>query len=617
MPNPLTLQSASLKGFLAHRDTTLSFTPGITNIVGRFGYGKSAIPEAIRWTVEGTSPRSVPFDPAIGGGFPCPCRVELTFLVGDEPLTVYRTPSGFSHTKQGIYEILGIRESSRTAKDDLTLLDVAMNPQRFFEVSADARLRFIDRTFGAPITTGELESRGITEEVLRASLKSLKAGVAKAESLRRDAERMAENTVAASPKDEEVVINGSRKRLSFIVEGELRAQVKAAKDSRDIQKQKAADIRAAAKVASALPDAEAAVKKADAALKTAQDAHKAHVMGDRAKVRATAEETASAAETSLVQVKGAIAALTGKADPCPTCGTDKNIKQLLLLKDDLAKFTAALSDAKATMTDYATMASTLKADADRARKALTDATAALTRAQAVKPVDPSTAEPFDKKAAAMEVVIQEAEAALAKATVYHGGIRAIEEATKRKQTFLEEAARYRSMEGALGKLIDDRGTGPLPLLIEKVKNLSAKLDFPCALTTDAEVLVKEGAIEQASRGQKFFAGIVIGTAIVTVSGLGFLWLDDMASVDAWARLRLFRMLRALTTGDAPQLRQVFLLSMADMTRYCPKCGKMRLSKEDSTCSDCGTPTALKAPPKDGGYRLYEFKGVGVVEEVRW
>lgn len=615
MPKPLLLQSASLKGFLAHRDTTLSFSRGITNLVGRSGFGKSAIPEAIRWTVEGASAREVPFDPKIGGGSPCPCRVELNFLVGDSTLTIYRTPSGFSHTKQTVYDTLGIRESSRTAKDDLTLLDVALNPQRFFEVSADARLRFIDRTFGAPITVGELESRGITDEVLRASLKSLKSGAAKAESLRRDAERMAENTVAAAPKDEEVRIGGLVKRLSFVVEGELRAQIKACRDSRDIQKQKAADIRAAAKVASGVPEAEAAVAKADAALKAAQDALKAHVMGDAAKAHAAAKEEYSVIEASMVQVKGIIASLTGKTAPCPTCGVDTNLKQILVAKDDLAKGTEAMAEAKAKVAAYEGRAATLKADAERAKGAKVAADAALAKAKSVKPVDPATADPYDKKAAAMDAIIQDAEAALAKTAAYHGGIAALEEASKRRQTFLEEAARYRAMEGALEKLIDDRGTGPLPLLIEKVKNLSEKLGFPCALTAEAEVLVKDGPIEQASRGQKFFAGIVVGTAIVTVSGLGFLWLDDMASVDAWARLRLFRMLRALTTGESPQLQQVFLLSMADMTRWCPKCGKMRLAKEDSTCSDCGTPTVLKAPPKDGGYRLYEFKEVGVAEEV--
>lgn len=616
MPKPLLLQSASLKGFLAHRDSALSFSNGITNIVGRFGFGKSAIPEAIRWTLEGASHREVAFDPAIGGGSPCPCRVELSFLVGDDPLTVYRTPSGFSHSKQTVYETLGIRESSRTAKDDITLLDVALNPQRFFEVPSEARLRFIDRTFGAPITTGELESRGITDEVLRASLKSLKAGVATAERLRRDAERVAEAVTASAPKDEEVTINGNRKRLSFIVEGELRAQVKAAKDSRDIQKQKAADIRAAAKVADSVGPAEAAVVKAEQAIIDTQAALKAHVMGDAAKKYAIAKETRSAAEGSLVQAQGAIASITGKADPCPTCGSDKNIKELVLLKDDIAKFTAVVSDARATMTGYENTASTLKADVERAKKGKSDAEAALVKARSVKPVDAATALPFDEKAAKMETLIQEAETALAKAAVYHGAIVAMEDATKRRQSLLEEAAKYRSMEGALEKLIDDRGTGPLPLLIEKVKNLSEKLGFPCSLTAEGEVLVKEGAIEQASTGQRFFAGIVVGTAIVTVSGLGFLFLDNMASVDAWARLRLFRMLKALTTGEAPQLRQVFLLSMADMTRWCPKCGKMRLSKEDATCSDCGTATVLKAPPAGSGYRLFEFKAVGVVEEVK-
>jgi len=116
--------------------------------------------------------------------------------------------------------------------------------------------------------------------------------------------------------------------------------------------------------------------------------------------------------------------------------------------------------------------------------------------------------------------------------------------------------------------------------------------------------------------------VQVGAAIASLSGIGFLFIDDLPSVDAWARLRLFRVLRALTQGETPDLEQVFLVTLSDFARWCPKCEMKRVADPDGGCGDCKksgvtTQTRILAPSGSlvGVYRIFDFVAVGQIEEV--
>lgn len=91
------LDSARLRNFRSHKDTTVNFREGVTVLVGMNGTGKSSLFEAIRWALYGSyelrsTTDTVPFRGASDGEG---VRVDVHFhLEGGERYHVQRTMSG-------------------------------------------------------------------------------------------------------------------------------------------------------------------------------------------------------------------------------------------------------------------------------------------------------------------------------------------------------------------------------------------------------------------------------------------------------------------------------------------------------------------------------------------
>lgn len=585
MTRRLRIVRAHYEGFGPHRDTTLDLADGrIFNLVGPFGCGKSYIGEGLRWCIEGASARPVEYDPRIGGGDPVSCRVSFDMKADDEALSIWRTPSGASHSKQGIYATLGIRESSRTAKDDLTLVDVLLNPQRFFEVGAEARLRFIDRTFGDPLTLGELEAAGIGDaEVARACLRSLKAGLAKATEGRRDAERIAEAAASAKPEDREVMFSLLKepKRLSAIDPDTYRTGIVAIRKKRD----EARDRGNAILSALGTPDPRKVAKEA---LKAAEAAYKALVMGPEAKKASDIREQRAAIQNFIDDAAKMLKDLRATKKPCEKCGADLNLKEVAEVEKQVGDARAKDAELAFSLKDFDREESRAKGAVEQAKKAVAEAAPPSVPGGTKEEAQASLA-----RAAEIEKQIQEVEGVLAQAVAYHASVKALAEGEEKRAAYLEEAARYRAMEGAIAALVEKRGHGPVPKIQRKMENVAERLGFACALTDAGEVTVKGAPVEQASRGQKMYAGLVVGCAVASLSGAGFLFVDDFASVDHAARLAVFKLLLAMVKGVEPMLEQVFLVSLTGPEKVAPPA------------------EALK-----GVYRIFLFKGVGQVEEVK-
>lgn len=179
-----------LQNFRQHADTTLTFHPGLTGIVGQNGAGKTTLLEAIAWAMYGTQAARGTRDSIRRRSAPARSRVEveLEFTLGIHRYRIVRSLQTAALFQDG--EAAAVANSSGAVTDKITRL-FGMTRDEFFNtyftgqkelafmaaMTAPDRARFLSRVLGYErLATVQVTLRE-ERSALRASLNTAETGL--------------------------------------------------------------------------------------------------------------------------------------------------------------------------------------------------------------------------------------------------------------------------------------------------------------------------------------------------------------------------------------------------------------------------------------------------------
>lgn len=657
-------------------------------LVGNYGDGKSAIRDSIEYLLLGSArglyrkdSDDLAYDPAVLGLAPeeKPRRLKVEAIVefgtGGDAVSMHRGKVATSHTQQQIMSFLRV--------PDMDVVSAVLDASRFIDLDAEGRMRLVDRVLGRPVTVEELTQAGVDdEEVQRACLRSIKTGANLATAKRRAADTALKGATSVAPVDE--TIEGLGKRLSELDPEVLNRRIGEAVYERDKLVREVAGRKGM--TAGGLQAREQAVTEAAAAVKVAEvglaKAKKALETFEKSKDAAVAKEAEKnlallrpVIEGEAKKVKDAVAVVAGRESavrkaeddyrkagalrdgPCPTCGKNMKAAERMSALETAKKAEQGLLDtARADLAEAEGLAK-LSTDKAQALQDLVDAhkvksaetSSAVARGDEVlqdaqdRLAEAEKAHQIAKSAAGDQAGLQAKEAEVKKSDLRIENARALHlrilgfrearrihaEAEAKVDQYRKESERFARMETALSDegILASRSAPGLKALQDKVAAFSAKAcprGWAVSVDDRAGVLFNGVSVGRVSDGQRWVAGAVVAAALASLSGLGFLFLDRMAELDAEGRDRIIGILNALTKGENPELGQVFFVTLRDRTGWCDRCQEFRTRVAPYTCRDCKkrqppeeNPVVMARPkgPMIGHLRLFEFVGPGMVEEV--
>lgn len=661
-----------LKNFLVHEETDLDLRAGNLLIFnGGFGDGKSSIRDAVRYALTGSCRDTLVkdasvliYDPVRRGGLPegkvRRMKVEIDFAPEGRPaFTLERHSANVSHTKANLERALG--------RDPDHLLPL-LSPMAFAELGVEAKIQFIDKLLGAAITDGELTAAGVDDpETMAQAKRSIALGRACAAKKKRACAAAARGSTHEKPADpiiEELNQRASEvdaARFAAALEGgekrrdELFADVERAKglsDARIASMEKAVtDARARLAAATAARTAKAAAieeraRQIERALPKAKEALAVleKTVADLAAIR---EDATS--KLSDVRSKAEAAERAAGAGPCVLCGSEIPEEKRAALReaaDDAARVFAEVEkevadaesshEAAARERDkQATIVATHEKNAQTLREARAaadieveeaeKAIAAATRDLEAVRASAVSAEELQIKIDRLEVAaskLEKARAIQSKLTAYRAALAQWvlgDEARKRHET---DAARFERMEEALceGGAVAVRVSNPIANLRARVEAIGETVCPPhlrVGLDETVGLLINGASWTLGSTGERFVASALLGAALAIESGIGFLFLDDMSSVDPQERGRV--MSTVLRLADAGEMGQVFCFMLREMAGWCDTCDAYSVGLgETMRCSrECGGSVGATRPHGKvwGKLRVFSFAAPGKVEEV--
>lgn len=668
-----------------HEDTKIAFRDEVLDLfLGEEYSGKTTILNAVQLGLTGRTrgfgekEKTLCWESLTREGARGP-KIKMTFRAGDETVSFVRTKTACTPSQETILRHLdcpdpnaihAIMECGAFSELDLD------RRLRLIQSLLGAAIS-TDILTGAGVTDMEIQAKVLSSG-------SIRSGELLANAKRVACQRAARQFRSVTlPIDEEVETPGGKKRLSEIPADVLGKAIAALQAKRDeVFGQIRRDEGAAAGGAAALEAAVLAAKESAGRAQATLTEASAKLAALRADVRVLKDyplwkqqieeltkvgdeqsriiESLYARKDRALQAKmNAERRLSEEWDaktPCPMCGSvvpqQKWVAHWTVEKSNAEKEEAALApqiaqaekdiDAttaegkrvlalKAALEKESVEAKGAVARAEKELAACNEAVAAAEKRLAEAPQTVSPAEAAERVAelAGLDARLTGARERERKVIAYVRDKKAYDDAEEAAKREDEAAAAYGVMETALGEtgIVASLSASPIQRVNEKCAELckrAFRTEHTVHLGNDCTLYMNGKPLEggaRASRGERFLAGFVVSASLASLSGLGFLMIDEMNLLGARGRDRLIGTVAAI--ARAAELGQVLAVSQTGRDGWCDACGALRVGNSEGLCVEatdeaggtCGSRILIPRPnPRFAGFlRLHEVVAGRVTE----